>query len=218
MRAVIFANGQLSDLDTAKAALQHGDLLIAADGGALHCRRLGLTPSVVIGDFDSLSEDDLQVLELAGARLLRYPERKDFTDLELALRYAAGQGADEILVLGGLGARWDQTVANLLLPAAAGLEAARIRLLDGPQEVMLIRGGETLTLPGGPGDIVSLLPLGGEAGGVVTTGLEYPLHAESLSFGSSRGISNVISAPNASVSLGQGLLLCVLIRARKEAS
>jgi thiamine pyrophosphokinase len=217
LRAVIFANGQLSDLVAAHAALQPGDLLIAADGGALHCRRLGLTPSVVIGDFDSLTDDDLQVLELAGARLLRYPERKDFTDLELALRYAVGQDADEILVLGGLGRRWDQTLANLLLPAAAGLEAVRIRLLDGPQEIMLIRSGETLALPGDAGDIVSLLPLGGEAAGVVTIGLEYPLQAETLAFGSSRGISNVISAAPASVTLGQGLLLCVLIRVRKEA-
>ncbi len=217
MRAVIFANGKLDDLEAARSALQPGDLVIAADGGALHCRRLGFTPSVVIGDFDSLTEDDLQVLELAGARLLRYPERKDFTDLELALRYAAGEGADEIVVLGGLGARWDQTLANLLLPAAAGLATVRIRLLDGPQEIMLIRSGETLALPGDPGDIVSLLPLGGEAAGVVTAGLEYPLHAETLSFGTSRGVSNVISAPRASVSLGQGLLLCVLIRVRKEA-
>ncbi len=216
LRAVIFANGQLDDLEAARAELLAGDLIIAADGGALHCRRLGITPAVVIGDFDSLSDDDLQVLELAGARLVRYPERKDYTDLELALRYAAGQGADEILVLGGLGSRWDQTVANLLLPAAPGLESTRIRILDGLQEIMLIRGGETLALPGKPGDTVSLLPLAGEACGLVTTGLEYPLKGETLAFGSSRGISNVIHAPDASVTLGQGLLLCVLIHVEKE--
>jgi thiamine pyrophosphokinase len=217
LRAVIFANGQLNDLEAARAALQAGDLLIAADGGALHCRRMGLTPSVVIGDFDSLSEVDLQALELAGANLVRYPERKDFTDLELALRYAAEEGAGEILVLGGLGSRWDQTVANLLLPAAAGFESSRIRLLDGSQEILLIRDGETLALSGEPGDIVSLVPLGGEARGVVTIGLEYPLHGETLAFGSSRGISNVIHSPDASVTLEQGLLLCVLIRVGKEA-
>jgi thiamine pyrophosphokinase len=211
LRAVIFANGTLNDPHQVLADLEAGDTLIAADGGARHCRVLGLTPAVVIGDFDSLSADELARLEMDGARLVRYPARKDFTDLELALQHAVSLGVTEILVFGALGARWDQTLANLLLPAAPGLEHVCIRLLDGPQEIALLRAGEAHTLSGQAGDTVSLVPLGGHARGITTTGLEYPLTDDTLYFGATRGISNVMLGKQATVRLEEGLLLWTII-------
>lgn len=211
MRAVIFANGILNDPGQALAALRAGDVLIAADGGARHCQSLGLNPAVVIGDFDSLAPDELARLEAGGAQLMRYPARKDFTDLELALQHAASLPTDEILVFGALGARWDQTLANLLLPAAPGLEGVHIRLLDGPQEIALLRAGERRTFHGQAGDTVSLVPLGGHATGITTTGLEYPLTDGALYFGATRGISNVMLGEQATVQLAEGLLLCTVI-------
>ena len=211
MRAVIFANGTLNDPHQIMAALQPGDLVIAADGGARHCHTLGLLPAVVVGDFDSISKDELAQLEGNGVQVVRYPSRKDFTDLELALQHAVSQNAEEILVFAALGARWDQTLANLLLPAAPGLEHVCIRLLDGPQEIALLRAGETHTLRGQPGDIVSLIPLGGHAYGITTTGLEYPLADGALYFGATRGISNVMLDEQATVRLKDGLLLCTII-------
>ena len=94
MRAVIFANGGFSHPDP----LLPGDFVIAADGGARYCLELGITPHLVVGDFDSLDPASLQALEQAGVELARYPERKDFTDLELALQHARLRGADEILI------------------------------------------------------------------------------------------------------------------------
>ncbi len=211
MRAIIFANGLLNDADAVRAALAPDDVLIAADGGARHCRALGLTPAVVIGDFDSLDGADLARLEAAGVRVIRHPARKDFTDLELALQHAAALGAEEVLIFAALGARWDQTLANLLLPAAPGFERVRIRLIDGPQEMMLLRGGGSLELTGAPGDTVSLIPLGGDAHGVTTHGLEYPLSAGDLQFGATRGVSNVLLGEKAAVQVKDGLLLCILI-------
>jgi len=209
MRAVIFANGLIPNPNLALAALQPGDVIIAADGGAHHCQQLGVTPAAVIGDFDSLSPSELSAFQAAA--LIRYPARKDFTDLELALHYALEQGATEMLVLGALGARWDQTLANLLMPAHASFSAVRIRMLDGAQEITLIRPGETLEIAGRPGDTVSLIPLGGDAAGITTHGLEYPLADESLFFGATRGVSNVLLATHAAISLREGLLMCVLI-------
>jgi thiamine pyrophosphokinase len=216
LRAVIFANGTLNDPHQVLAALQAGDTLIAADGGGRHCRALDLTPAVVIGDFDSLSADELARLEMDGARVVHYPARKDFTDLELALQHAVSLGADEILIFGALGARWDQTLANLLLPAAPGLEHVCIRLLDGPQEIVLLRAGEAHTLSGQVGDTVSLVPLGGHAQGITTTGLEYPLMDGTLYFGATRGISNVMLGDQATVRLEDGLLLCTIIHKDKD--
>jgi thiamine pyrophosphokinase len=217
LKAVIIANGELNN----SPQLEAGDLLIAADGGARHCLRLGLKPHLVIGDFDSLDPHELATLQQAGAEIVRHPPRKDATDLELALLVARERGATQAIVLGALGARWDQTVANLLLPLASGLAGMPVRLLDGEQELLLLRTADPL-LPaeievhGQPGDTVSLIPLSGDAQGVRTQGLEYPLHAETLFFGATRGVSNVLIAKDATISLQSGILLIVLIHAPSE--
>jgi thiamine pyrophosphokinase len=216
LRAVVFANGLFSAPQAAQAAIRPEDLVIAADGGYRHLRALGLAPDVAIGDFDSLEAADLESLAAEGAEIIRHPAHKDFTDLELALRLAHERGAAEILVYGALGARWDQTLANLLLPAAAGLQEARIVLVDGPQEIHLVRSGETFRVRGRPGDTLSLVPLGGNAAGVTTGGLEYPLRGETLYFGATRGISNVFLEETASVQLESGTLLCVVIHKALE--
>ncbi len=213
-RAVIFANGVMTDPEATLAAIHPNDLIIAADGGLRHCQELGLTPAVLIGDFDSLDKAELAKMETSGAEIIHHPTRKDFTDLELALQHAHALGVTDIIVVAALGARWDQTLANLLLPAHPGLDDVHIRLVDGTQEIMLVRGGASssgLEINGRPGDIVSLIPLGGDANGITTHGLEYPLTDGALFFGATRGISNVLLGETASVHLEQGLLLCIVI-------
>ena len=205
MRAVIFANGSLNP----PVRLNSDDFIIAADGGTRHCLKLGLRPAVVIGDLDSLTQEDLQTLTAQGTEIRQYPTRKDFTDLELALNHARSLGMTEILILGALGMRWDQTLANVSL--AAAFPELNIRLADGNQEITYIRAGETTSISGRPGDTLSLIPVGGEARGITTAKLEYLLDGESLPPGSTRGISNVLLAETAQISLQSGLLLCVII-------
>jgi thiamine pyrophosphokinase len=205
LRAVIFANGELN----LPIRIAPQDILIAADGGAKHCLALGLDPAHVIGDLDSLADEELALLKSKGAEIIHYPARKDQTDLELALLHAQALGAQEVTIYGALGARWDQTVANLLL--AGAFPALNFRLADANQEFFYIRAGETSAFAGQPGDTVSLIPLGEEAEGITTHNLEYPLKDEQLTFGSTRGVSNVLLAEHASVSLRRGLLLCVVI-------
>lgn len=210
MRAVIFANGRLSR----PILLQPDDLIIAADGGSHHCLGLGIRPQVVIGDLDSVRDDEVEALSKLGAEIIIYPQRKDFTDLELALLEAQKRGADQVVVLAGLGMRWDQSLANILLPAM--LPGLRVSLVDGPQELHFISSGETLEITGQVGDIVSLIPVGGDAQGITTHGLEYPLFSETLRLGSTRGISNVLlgetsAAAKARISLNTGLLVCAVI-------
>ncbi len=215
MRAVIFANGELNAPGQVLQWIKRDDLLIAADGGSRHCLALGLTPAVLIGDFDSMEPGDLDRFKSQGSRVIRHPARKDFTDLELALRFAREQGIEDIVVFGALGARWDQTLANLLLPAHTDLASSRIRLVDGNQEINLINSGQTLQVFGDPGDTVSLIPLNGAVAGVSTRGLEYPLDGESLAFGATRGVSNVLLEDRAEIFVQSGLLLCVVIRQNK---
>jgi thiamine pyrophosphokinase len=208
LRAVIFANGELREPEAALAALEPDDRLIAADGGMRHLRALGLTPAWIIGDLDSLPATDLERLESGGIEVLRFPERKDQTDLELAMQHAVKLGADEIVVFGAFGARWDHTLANLLLSLHPGMLGVQCRFVDGGQRVFPARG---LThIEGTPGDVVSLIPVGGDALGVTTSGLEYPLHDGRLSLGSTLGVSNVLVRPPATLEVRQGQLLVIV--------
>lgn len=210
MRALIFANGDLAPGPAVERVLAHaGDALrIAADGGAKHIEALGYWPDVVIGDMDSLTEADLERYQSGGAELIRYPAAKDENDLELALLYAAERGADWIRLLAATGDRLDQTFANVLLLTLPALRGRDVRLVAGRQESWLLNPGEH-ALHGAVGDTLSLLPLGGDAGDVLTDGLVYPLRGETLRFGPARGISNVFAQEWAEVRFSSGLLLAV---------
>jgi len=210
LRAVIIASGWLNEPEHAKNMLSPTDVLIAADGGAEHFRALDLWPHILVGDLDSITGPTLAALEAAGVEIQRYDPRKDYTDLELALRLAQERGANQVLVFGAVGSRWDQTIASLLLPAADDLRGLDVRLVDGYQELRLLHEGEHLDVQGQPGDTVSLIPLSAAALGITTHGLEYPLTDESLLLGSTRGVSNVLLEVPARISLRQGLLLCVI--------
>jgi thiamine pyrophosphokinase len=208
-RTIIFANGLLTDPASARAALRPGDRLIAADGGLHHLQKLGLRPDVLIGDLDSVEPAEVEAVQNAGGRVIRHPVRKDETDLELAVRLARAEGAGDILVYGALGGRWDQTLANLLLLAHADFRSARLRLVDGAQQIYLVQS--EAQIEGQPGDTVSLISLQGDARGVTTEGLEYPLRDGQLPFGSTLGISNVLVDRLARVSVQDGLLVCIVI-------
>ncbi len=215
MRTVIFANGPIPDRQSIISHLQPDDRIIAADGGARHCLALDLQPAVVIGDFDSLDQSEIETLRHGGAEMVRHPQAKDQTDLELALRYAVMDGAETILIFGGLGGRWDQTIANLLLPALPDLTGSRIWLIEGQSRATLLHSGDELQFNGQPGDVVSLVPLGGSAHGVTTRDLEYSLNGETVTFGSTLAISNTMLGRTAHVGIESGTL-AVFIMARSD--
>lgn len=209
MHAVIIVNGPEATTGCWERQVREADLILAANGGARNARRLGLRPHVIVGDSDSLDEDTARWLEEGRASWQRYPADKNESDLELALIYAAEAGATNISILGALGGRPDQTVANLQLLAHPALAGRRVRLLGEDYCLSLLRGGETTRIEGVVGDTVSLLPLSGEACGVRTTGLRWALAGDTLHLGRARGLSNEMTAPLAEVGLERGLLLIV---------
>lgn len=208
MRIVIFANGDFEAPPELNALLNSADAIFAADGGARHLAKLKRRPDVVIGDLDSLSKQKVTALKKEGAHVLDFPEDKDQTDLELALQHAVRVGAEEIFVLGALGGRWDHSLANLLLAAHPALAGIPLVFLHGAEQAFLIRDAVRLDAP--LGTRVSLIPVGGDAKGVSTAGLEFPLENETLAFGATRGVSNVINEADAEIALRKGLLLCLL--------
>ena len=206
-RALIFANGVLPDDAAALRLVQPGDLLIAADGGAAHIKRLGLKPHLLVGDLDSLSPDDVEALAASGTDVRRFPVEKNETDLELAIRAAHNMGCREMVVVAGMGGRMDQSLANLYLLLQPMLASLAVRMDDGCLEAMWIR--HRVVLHGRAGDTVSLLPMLGQVEGIVTQHLRYPLHGETLYPEKSRGISNEMSGDEAVVAVGRGVLLCL---------
>jgi thiamine pyrophosphokinase len=207
MRAVIFANGPLKDFSGVQSRLLPGDYLIAADGGVRHMIALGVSPSAVIGDMDSLPEDVAG--RIPGAEMIRHPPRKDETDLELAIGLAMERGAETVLVFGALGKRWDMTLANALIGAMPDFGDLDIRLIDGKQEIRVLKKNRTHLFSGKKGEMISLIPICGNVRGITSTGLEYPLENSALEFGKTRGVSNSFSGERASIHFKAGLLLCV---------
>jgi thiamine pyrophosphokinase len=205
---LICANG---DITHSRIYKPEGSIVIAADGGARHCMASGIIPHVVIGDFDSLTGDELARLENSGAKIIRYPTDKDETDLELALTYAVEHGASVITFLGLLGGRWDMSFANILLLSSPRFQELHFRIIVGDTEMFILHGGDTLDLGGIPGDTVSVIPLSNRTTGITYTGLEWPLEDASIDFGSPRGVSNRMSSENAQIYLDSGVLLVIII-------
>jgi thiamine pyrophosphokinase len=119
-------------------------------------------------------------------------------------------GAADIAVLGVGGGRLDHLLANVLLLAASTFAECRITAFDGAARVHVVHGGQAPTLfSAEAGELLTLLPVGGPASGITTTGLRFPLRDESLPSGTSRGVSNVVDAAPATVQLATGTLLAV---------
>jgi thiamine pyrophosphokinase len=212
MSTVIVANGELTAGEWVVPYLRQATTLIAADGGLDHLLTLGRTPDVVIGDLDSATKEALAAARQAEVEVLVHPAEKDETDLELALRYAAAFDDQEIIVLGSLGGRLDQSLANVFLLIAPFLHGRRVKIVEPNQEAWIMSAGEN-HISGSVGDRVSLLPLGGDARIKQTTGLAWPLVDEPLLQGMSRGISNRLIAETATVEIAKGTLLCVHLAA-----
>lgn len=198
MRAVIIGNGTV--FEEAKQLLRDGDYIICADGGYDHAQQLGILPDIVLGDMDSV--------QCAAGNIpnVVYPARKDFTDGELAVHHGLEQGAEEFLLLGFTGTRLDHTLTNIFLLKQIADAGKRGVLIDGHNEVYFARTENCIR--GQRGDLVSIVPLA-DMQGVCTEGLEYPLSDETLYFGQSRGVSNVMLAETCRITMrdGAGLII-----------
>jgi thiamine pyrophosphokinase len=199
---VVVASGQGPRLTVPDAGT-----VVAADGGLERARELGLHVDVVVGDLDSVTPETLAVAETAGARVVRHPQAKDATDLELALDEAVALGARRVLLVASSAGRLDHLLGSLLLLGAERYAELELDALVGDALVHVIRTERTLE--GAPGALLTLVPLGGEATGVTTQGLEYPLVGETLEPGTTRGVSNVFTGTEARVGLDGGVLLAI---------
>jgi thiamine pyrophosphokinase len=216
LKTLVVAHGDVAPSD--RDQLSGADVVIAADGGALALEGWGVKPNVLVGDFDSLGLDRATAYKEGGATVARYPFAKDQSDLEIAMRFALETGADEIVLLGILGGeRLDHALVNAMLLADPAYRGRGVRAVFGGTHLRALHAGETLTLHGAVGDTVTLVPVRGDADGVRTEGLQFPLTGQTLHFGKSLGLSNVIASAHARVSIERGVILVIEIAKEAQA-
>jgi thiamine pyrophosphokinase len=211
-RVIIFANGDLPNLEKARALLHDDDFIIAADGGTRHVLAFGKTPNIIIGDLDSATFD-LRPLTEKGTQVIRFSQDKNETDLELAIQHALTLNPEQVVILAALGGRLDQTLGNIALTSDLRPSTFDLRLDDGIEEVFFCRN--ECEINGTAGDLVSLIPWQGKVTGVITTNLKWSLQNEILYPEKTRGISNEMLNDKARVQISSGLLLVVHRRAEK---
>ena len=177
------------------------DLIIAADGGFVHTQKLGITPDIILGDFDSLG--------YTPDRANVFPVEKDDTDAMLAVRRGLQLGYRKFVLYGSLdGPRLDHTVANFqTLQFLADRDAAGY-LVGSGQLVTVVKNG-SLTFPAGMEGTISVFCMGKDAEGVTLEGLYYPLENGTLTAGFPLGVSNHFTEAAAAITVRNGSLLVV---------
>ncbi len=187
-----------------------GATVIAADSGLDHALALGLRVDRVVGDLDSVSAAALAQAEASGVPVDRHPPAKDATDTELALDLALElcHGDGRVLVVSGGGDRLDHllgTIAVLARPSSVPVEA-----WIGDTRLVVVDADRPLSLDLPDGALVGLVPVGGDAHGVRTTGLRWALADETLVALASRGLSNEVVSSPVTVHLSGGALVAVV--------
>lgn len=209
MKTIIIGNSDIEDYDIVREYFDEA-FIIACDGGVKHCRNMMLIPDVMIGDFDSANVQDADFFRNQGVPKLEYPVKKDKTDMELAVGYAIEKDADEIYILGGLGRRFDHSLANvhiLLSPIRKGIKAC---LLDEHNIITLVE--DNIEILGEKGQTLSLIPFTTKVSGITTKNMEYPLTDASMEIGSSLGVSNVMTEDTAYLSVKEGIIILIMSR------
>lgn len=226
---VIVLSGQVLDDQGFLRLLQDSQVLICADGGARHLRRLAIRPDLLVGDLDSIDPRDLQWIKDQGVPIDRFPSVKDETDAELAINKALELLAEklsqsvtdldrqtvELVLLGALGERPDHVLANQLMAVQLAEQGLTVILSDGLSFLYALAGPAEFTLD--PQTIlpqpcaISIVPISQEITGLTYTGLRYPLTNATLPRGSCRGVSNrPLGNGPVTIQIDSGSLLLIL--------
>ncbi len=195
---IIFCAG---GFDRLRWPIESGATVIAADGGLRHTQALGITPDVVLGDFDSLGYVP------DGAAV--FPVEKDDTDAMLAVRHGLALGCREFVLYGGLdGSRVDHTVANFQTLQYLADRGARGTLVGLTHMATVIKDG-SISFPAEHTGILSVFCMGADAQGVSIRGAKYELESGTLTAGFPLGVSNQFEGKPVTVSVRQGSLLLI---------
>lgn len=209
-RCVIVAAGQILDYERAKSFLQPGDFFIFCDDGLRHAESLGVTPSLIVGDFDSCNSELLTKWS-NRCETVRLPREKDDTDTLFAVKLAVERGYSDFILLGAMGGRFDHALGNIsILLYLNGLGKKAILVDD--YSVMQVVGSEPFYIEDNC-SYFSVLTVAGDVSGVNIKNAKYPLENAKLAADFQLGISNeVLPGHVAEVSVEQGRVLVIVVK------
>ncbi len=204
MKYLVITNGTYGDLDWYRNRIGQFMKTICVDGGARRARELDIIPDWIVGDMDSISQQDRYFMEEAGVSFELHPTEKDFTDTQIALKLVEREGGRKIEIWGGTGSRLDHNLSNIL--SALSFHERGIDIVFESPDLTVYFVGKQLIVPGAPGDTVSLIALGNKVSGVNLRGFKYPLNQATLELNWQWAVSNVITGKNPVVRLDSGIL------------
>ena len=204
MKAYIFGAAFINDYSFINLEDLSNSYIICADGGINHLNALGISPDVIIGDFDS-SEKSIEFVNI-----IEYPKEKDDTDLGLAINYAAKKGYDECIAVGCLGGRLDHTYANISLLDYALKQGVHLELIDDKSKIFLVDSYSEINKE--KYKYVSVFSFEGTVEGITLEGFKYSLNNERLDCGYPLGVSNEIIDDVGIVKLKKGKVIIMLIK------
>ncbi|MBR9699728.1 thiamine diphosphokinase [Candidatus Woesearchaeota archaeon] len=199
MRILIVANGRIKDKEFYKKI--KADKILAADGGADNCIRLGITPDKVIGDMDSISK---KAKELFKDRLFHDSDQNS-TDLQKCIHYSKQYKVSEYIIIGAIGRRIDHTLGNIMVLDELEHPAT---ILDEHNNIYMVK--DSIELKGKKGDIVSIIAIS-DIEGLAYKGLKWIVTNREAEAGWT-GTCNEMNAKNASISLKKGKILVIQAR------
>jgi len=201
------------DLTIGDIRAEADDLIIAVDGGLGYCGVLGLEPDLILGDFDSVTEEEEKAVvaleQQIPDRILRLPSEKDDTDMLAALKEGMERGYRDFRIYAGTGGRFDHTLANIQCLLYLKNRDAVGYLVDGGG-MMLVVKNEAVQFKAGLEGYLSLFSMVGESRGVSNSGMKYTLEGATLSNDFPIGISNEFVGEEATISVEDGTLACII--------
>jgi thiamine pyrophosphokinase len=206
-KAVIISNGKVERKAFYKNLIKSNDYIVAVNGGSKHARAFNVIPNVIIGDLDSISEEDYEFFLKKGCEFRKYPTNKDKTDVHLAVDYIIEKGFKEILLLCSFGDRIDHILANLFLLMKVAESGINVKSIDEFSETIYVNKSERIE--GNVGEVVSLIPMTSIVTGVKLEGLKFEPKNGKLKMSDTLGISNILTKKIATISIKTGKLLVV---------
>jgi thiamine pyrophosphokinase len=199
MLGIIGLGGNCNYNEALKKLIPDEYYAIAADSGLAHFLALGIKPDLLVGDLDSVDDSVLEHYIKENLEIIKYDSRKNQTDSEIAVDKALTRGCDSLLFIGAFGSRLDHSLSNQMMAVSLANAGIPCVLTDGATRFYTItKSNSPFKYYIGdlkPGvDVISLVPMFGDAVGVTEEGLEYRLAKETILFGSTKAVSNTVPA------------------------
>ena len=204
-KCVIVGGADINNYEYIKTLISKDDYIIYCDSGLKHMDKLGLKPSLIVGDFDSHVNPDLDVETIV------LPVVKDDTDTVYAAKEGVKRGFEDFVLIGVIGGRLDHSLANVSILLYLRANGRRAQIID-DYSVMKIVGSETEYIPD-KYSYFSLVNITGKAEGITIKNAKYEIQNAVITTDYQYGVSNEITPGKvAEVSVSDGELLLIMVR------